>query len=82
MFFLQWAKPELPLHARYALAPYAGVPDGWCVTFALLPALPVPDPDWTIYAGSAPSAIAARAAAHDPAVKQFTPGYALVRTGG
>lgn len=77
--FLDWVQTRLPPDARYALAPYSGPPDGWCVTLTLLPALPSAQPEWTAYMGAVPAAVQAQIARHDPAVQVFAPGYALVR---
>jgi hypothetical protein len=77
--FLDWVKSRLPRDARYALYPYAGPPDGWCVTLTLLPALPSTEPDWTIYMGTVPAMVQAQIARHDPNIQVFTTGYALAR---
>jgi hypothetical protein len=77
--FLEWVKSRLPRDARYALYPYAGPPDGWCVTLTLLPALPSTEPDWTIYTGTVPPLVQAQIARHDPNIEVFAPGYALAR---
>jgi hypothetical protein len=77
--FLDWVKARLPRDAHYAFSPYAGPPDSWCVTFTLLPALPSPDPGWTIYMGTVPTAVQAQIARHDPDIQVFAPGYALAR---
>lgn len=80
--FLDWVKTRLPRDARYAVAPYSGPPDGWCVTLALLPALPSAQPRWIVYMGSVPAAVQAQIARRDPAVQVFAPGYVLVRDPG
>ena len=77
--FLDWVKTRLPHDARYAISPYSGPPDAWCVTLALLPALPSLSPRWTVYMGAVPSAVQAEIDRHDPAVQVFATGYALVR---
>lgn len=80
--FLNWVKQRLPAHAVYALAPYAGPPDSWCVTLVLLPSLPVRPggtADWTITFGMLPPDLKARIQHHDPSVQVFAPGYALAR---
>ncbi len=80
--FIDWVKTRLPAHAVYALAPYAGPPDAWCVALVLLPALPSGPgghPGWTIAFGTIPTDLQARIARHDPSVRVYAHGFALAR---
>lgn len=80
--FINWVKKRLPAHGVYALAPYAGPPDDWCVALVLLPSLPAGpggDAAWTIAFGTIPPDLQARIARHDPSVRVFAPGFALAR---
>ncbi len=82
--FLAWVKHELPAGARYAVSPYGGSPDGWCVTMVLLPALPAGPGEpvgWTLALGSIPAEMQAKITGHDPSVEVYAPGYALERDG-
>jgi hypothetical protein len=84
--FVAWVKRRLPPGAVYTVVPYAGTPDGWCLTMVLLPALPLGPgaarPGFEIVAGVVPPDIAARIARHDPTVQVFAPGYALAKVVG
>jgi len=84
--FMAWVKRRLPPGAVYVIAPYAGTPDAWCLTTALLPALPAGPgaarPGWEIVAGTVPADVAAMIARHDPTVQVFAPGYALAKLVG
>lgn len=80
--FLAWVKPRLPANARYAVAPYGGSPDGWCLTSILLPALPARPGErfgWTLALGLIPTEMQVKIARHDPDVRVYSPGYALER---
>jgi Flp pilus assembly protein CpaB len=82
--FLDWVKARLPARALYAVDPYSGPPDLWCVTVVLLPALPASGGDragWTIAAGVPPAAQAS-IDGQDPDAKVFAPGYVLARNPG
>jgi len=78
--FLAWVKRRLPDGARYVVSPYEGLPDGWCLTTVLLPALPATGAErfeWTLALGSIPAEMQAKIAHHDPNVRVYSPGYAL-----
>ena len=80
--FFDWVKRQLPRRARYAVVPYIGPPDLWCVTLALLPALPADTPaavGWEIAAGTIPPDLQARIDRHDPTVRVYAPRYVLAR---
>lgn len=80
--FLAWVKQALPADARYAVAPYVGSLDAWCLTSVLLPALPATPGErfgWTLAVGSIPAEMQAKIARHDPDVRVYSPGYALER---
>ena len=82
--FINWVKARLPAHAVYALGPYSGRPDGWCISLVLLPALqegPGGQPGWVITLGTVPPDLEARIARHDPSVRVFAPGFALAKEG-
>lgn len=77
--FLDWVKGRLPPRVLYAVYPYSGPPDLWCVTLVLSPALPASAGEratWTIAAGVTPSAQASIDRDH-PHAKVFAPGYVL-----
>jgi hypothetical protein len=68
----------------YAVYPYSGPPDLWCVTLVLSPALPAGNGDhamWTI-AASIPPAAQASIDHQDPDAKVFAPGYVMARNPG
>jgi hypothetical protein len=80
--FINWVKQRLPRDAVYALAPYTGPPDAWCVALVLLPSLPAGPGGrarWTIAFGTIPPDLQGRIARHDPSVLVFAPGLALGR---
>ncbi len=80
--FIDWVKLQLPTHAVYDLVPYAGPPDTWCVTLALLPSLPAragEQAQWTITFGATPPDLQARIARHDPTVHVFAPGFVVAQ---
>jgi hypothetical protein len=80
--FLPWVKRALPADARYAVAPYVGSLDEWCLTSVLLPALPARPGEpfgWTVAVGSVPAEMQAKIARHDRNVRVYSPGYALER---
>jgi hypothetical protein len=82
--FVDWAKGRLPPRALYAVYPYSGPPDLWCITLLLSPALPASAGDraaWTIAAGVPPAA-QANIDRQDPDAKVFAPGYVLARNPG
>jgi hypothetical protein len=83
--FINWARAQLPPHAVYALTDYLPQPDTWCLTLALLPALPFgPGHEvagWQIALGGEPPELVARIAARDPAVRVFRPGFVVARLG-
>ncbi len=77
--FALWARRQMG-HAVYSVASFTQPPDDVCLYFVLLPALPASPgerPDFTIAFGAIPAAMQAKIAAHDPAVKEFAPGFAL-----
>jgi hypothetical protein len=77
--FALWARRQMG-RAVYSVASFTQPPDDICLYFVLLPALPASPgerPDFTIAFGSIPPAMQAKIAAHDPAVKEFAPGFAL-----
>ena len=79
--FINWLRQRLPEHAAYALD-FVPKPDEWCLTLALLPRVPSygeDHPRWLVIYGTAPPGVQAMIAHHDPAVRVFAPGYALVR---
>jgi hypothetical protein len=78
--YIHWVRGQLPAHAVYALAPYAGQPDVWCMTLVLLPALPAGPggrADWIVTFGTIPPGLQARIARHDPSVQVFASGFAI-----
>jgi hypothetical protein len=82
--FVRWARSQLGAHARYTIlgATPPSPPDRQCLYLALLPALPAApgqQAEWTIAFGSIPPSLHARIAAHDPAVRAFSPDFALAR---
>lgn len=81
--FLDWVKGRLPPRVLYAVFPYSGPPDLWCVTLLLLPALPASGGDraaWTVAAGVSPAAQAS-IDGKDRDAKVLAPGYVLARNG-
>ncbi|MBO0767074.1 MAG: hypothetical protein J2O48_00170 [Solirubrobacterales bacterium] len=82
--FLNWARPQLGDDVYAEIPPPKSLPlDVWCVTTALLPALPQGpggvNAKWTITMGVVPADIRARIRRHDPSVKVFAPGLVLAR---
>jgi hypothetical protein len=80
--FLDWVRKRLPADAVYAVAPYIGEPDGWCLTLVLLPALPAGPggtPGWTITMGTVPPSVQLAISRHEVSPQVFAPGYLLVR---
>ncbi len=83
--FVNWVRARIPARAVYLLDDLAPQPDGWCLTLALLPALPAgpgdDTPRWEIAFGGYPPALKARIARHDPSVSVYSSGFALARIG-
>jgi hypothetical protein len=82
--FLDWVKGRLPSRVLYAVYPYSGPPDLWCLTLVLSPALPASGGDhatWTI-AASVPPAARASVEGQYPDAMVFAPGYVLARNPG
>jgi hypothetical protein len=80
--FIKWVRQQIGLRPVYQLD-YAGPPDLLCVTFALLPALearPGEHASWLIADGVISRHVRQLIARHDPSVRVFGPGLALVRT--
>jgi hypothetical protein len=81
--FIEWARSRMPAHTVYRLDDLSPGPDAWCLTLALLPALPAGPgdtaPDWEIAFGGYPPELKERIASHDRSVKVFVPGFALAR---
>lgn len=88
--FINWLKNQIPARSSYWLARSPQLVDAspgvdpLCVAFELLPRLPLSSmtgAHWVVYTGVLPPALRTRIAAHDPAVRVFSPGYAVVHEG-
>lgn len=81
--FIDWVHGQLPVGAVYTIADGEHEPDGWCLTLALLPALPEgPGHEragWEIDFGEIPPAVDRLQATSPSSVRAFAPGFALAR---